>query len=265
MNLTINRFLWVLVAGVILNVYCAEPALCQDYNKEQLARNERILKSLREEVSYCEGLADGDDWIVVTPFSPGRLVFSAPAEKIIEAITIGYYKDLVSSREATFDRTELERRIRLFRDISEHIKRDLKNEIEDSKREIYRLEMENYDLTKIIASNDPIASEVIQIGGDWNSNYFVRDKAGKDVMVTYTINQKKDKTFDWSVTGPGIVENTKNGKIEGKTISILYNRTAGPHQTGGQYRLVEGTVITDRDGNYAVQINWLNGAVWKRP
>jgi len=98
----------------------------------------------------------------------------------------------------------------------------------------------------------------IKIHGTWNTNYFVKGK-----MVKYNIQQNFD-SFSWSVSGPGIAETTKDGKLVGNEISIMYNRTAGPGQTGGKYILVKGTVVTEKGGNRAIRIIWGNGVIWTR-
>jgi len=225
---------------------------------------------LREERNFYETLIDPDIWLLKVPMLHVPIPLAVPRDQIIKAITINYYRDLISENKK-FDKNELVKRIKYARDMSNAIKSELINEIAFLQSKIKKLEDENYKLAnskKTIqeSKSKPIETEnnnIIQINGEWKSNFFVQDENGNRVMVTYEITQEKD-TFSWTVDGPGIMETTKDGKINGRKISIKYNRTKGPHQTGGQYLEVKGTVITDSGSNKAKRIDWSNKAVWNK-
>jgi hypothetical protein len=186
---------------------------------------------------------------------------------MIKVITISYYKELIEDNRR-FDKAELVRRIKEWREIAATNKEQIKKRVALINRQIESIELETYNLMNSInRSNmkDIDTSAVVDLNGLWKTSYFVNNKSGKKVMVTYTITQTPGKnTFSWSVNGPGISETTKDGKITGKGIKIKYNRTAGPHQTGGKYVEVKGTVVTYQGNNRAKEIRWDNGVVWYR-
>lgn len=128
---------------------------------------------------------------------------------------------------------------------------DIKKLIKTDQDKVFSLRKEKKGITTQ-------KSDEININGTWDSNYFVDKK-----MVTYEIKQNGN-SFSWNVNGPGIIETTKDGKIKGNQITIKYKRTSGPHQTGGRFVTVNGTVKTNNNSNKVKEIVWSNGVVWRK-
>lgn len=212
-------------------------------------------------------------YMVVVPQNGGGQFIAIDKNTARDVTYISYLREL-RKYDKPFLQKELASRIRQMLKQSELFKKGVRSYINDLdemaayadrqkvvlENELGRKQIEDKKEQTIHQKlgNDYVKGKPIQIHGTWNTNYYVNKK-----MVIYNIVQDSD-SFRWTVSGGGIVEETKGGKLKGKKISILYKRTAGPYTTNNKFVLVTGTVVTEKGGYRAVRINWSNKVTWTR-
>jgi hypothetical protein len=249
------------IIATTIALLLASPGLAKDANpNEDLNALKKEREFLRiHHIGPTKLAVENLDWMLsqdiyfVTPALPGHMmsgIVPVPKEYIEKALTVlevdgalaaGKMPDMkkVAVAMAEYKKNDLIIR-EVMRDKLVHLKETYAKQVKD----LNRL---NYEIEQMI----------VDLSGKWNTSFFVQNK-----MVTYTITQEDDD-FSWQISGTGLAEVTRNGKIKGNRVSIEYKRTAGQGKTSG-YVPVSGTVSTEPGTNKAIKIVWQNGVVWTK-
>jgi hypothetical protein len=262
------------IIATTIALLLASPGLAKDANpNEDLNALKKEREFLRiHHIGPTKLAVENLDWMLsqdiyfVTPALPGHKmsgIVPVPKEYIEKALTVlevdgalaaGKMPDMkkVAVAMAEYKTNDLIIR-EVMRNKLVHLKETYAKQVKDLNRLNYEIEqMEERE-----ASTTKAPPAIVDLSGKWNTSFFVQNK-----MVTYTITQEEDD-FSWQISGTGLAEVTRNGKIKGNSVSIEYKRTAGQGKTSG-YVPVSGTVSTKPGTNKAIKIVWQNGVVWTK-
>lgn len=122
-----NTVVYILSTVCLLfSLFSINNAVGTELTERERANTERFLKILHEQKSLLESLTAPEIWLLGGAyFFP---VIEVRREQVIKAITLNYYKELIS-QGLVFNKEELNKRIRKFKNQSDTIKLELMEEI----------------------------------------------------------------------------------------------------------------------------------------